>query len=291
MASNKSWVFHYGVIALFAVAGMVSASLAGAQSPAGAETPRLPDGKPDLSGVWGGGSGAGPQPDEDGNFTQLTRGRDCHPGQAVCVPGINQSLDGTFTARMDPSRPLYKPEYWERVQYLDRNSVTEEPILVCQPYGVPRMGPPTKIVQTASEVVFLYAQGGASTAPQDFRVIPTDGRAHDPIRSQDLTYYGHSVGHWEGDTLVVDSVAFNDVTWLAPGGYFHSNNMRVIERFSREGNRLQYQVTVIDPDVLLEPWEMTPVTRSLNPSPEFFIPEGLPCEERDSANITLKIRH
>ncbi len=86
-------------------------------------------------------------------------------------------------------------------------------------------------------------------------------------------------------------MAFNDLTWLAPGGYFHSINMRVIERFRRDGNTLRYQVTVIDPDVLLEPWEMTPVTLTLNTDPDFHIPEGLPCDERDSENITLKIRH
>ena len=91
--------------------------------------------------------------------------------------------------------------------------------------------------------------------------------------------------------MVVDSVAFNDLTWLAPGGYFHSNNMRVIERFRREGNSLEYRVTVIDPDVLLEPWEMAPVIARLNTNPEFYIPEGLPCDERDSENITLRIRH
>ena len=54
---------------------------------------------------------------------------------------------------------------------------------------------------------------------------------------------GYSIGHWEGDTLVVDSVAFNDVTWLEGGGYFHSNNMEVIEKFTRAGNTLGYEVT------------------------------------------------
>ena len=287
MAKTRSWYCHCGVGLVLAWAGAMAAPAASAQS---TDTPRFADGTPDLSGVWA-ASGSVIEPDEAGNFTQLTRGRDCHPGQAVCVPGINQSLDGAFTARMDPNRPLYRPEYWERVQYLDRNSVTEEPILTCQPYGVPRMGPPTKIVQTETEAIFLYAQGGAASAPQDFRVIPTDGRTHDPIRSQDLTYYGHSVGRWEGDTLVVDSVAFNDLTWLAPGGYFHSINMRVIERFRRDANTLHYQATVIDPDVLLRPWDMTPIVRTLNTDPDFHIPEGLPCDERDSANITLRIRH
>jgi hypothetical protein len=269
------------MVAALAVVGMICAHETAAQSPA----------RPDLSGNWAEGGSTRDGFDPSGTFTQLAAGRDCHPGQAVCVAGINQSLDGALTGRMDPNRPVYKPEYWERVKYLDRNTNTEEPILRCQPAGVPRMGMPTKIVQTGGEVILIYAQGGASSAPQDFRIIPTDGRKHDPIRSQDLTYYGHSVGHWEGDVLVIDSVGFNDLTWLQRGGYFHSNNMRVIERFRREGDRLHYQATVIDPDVLIEPWVMNAMVARLNTDPDFFIPEGLPCDERDSQHIILKIRH
>ena len=86
------------------------------------------------------------------------------------------------------------------------------------------MGPPAKIVQTPTEVILLYAQGN------QFRVIPIDGRPHDPIKSQDTTWYGDAVGKWEGDTLVVDIVGFNDESWIEWPGWFHSNNMHVIEK-------------------------------------------------------------
>ena len=253
-------------------------------------TPRTPDGKPDLSGFWGGGGGdGGAQADPEGNLTVLNRSRGCHPGMKICTGPVNQSNDSTFVDRFDPNRPVYKPEYWAKVRELDFNSNTVAPYFKCQPAGVPRMGPPAKIVQTKDEVIFLYVQQGAS--PTDFRVIPTDGRPHDPIKSQDLLYYGHAVGKWEGDTLVVDAVAFNDITWLGQGGYFHSDQMRVTERFRREGNTLRYQATVTDPEVLLEPWVMNERVLRLNTNKNAAIAEQNPCEERDLEHMVGRIRH
>jgi hypothetical protein len=304
----KRRLFRYLVAAAFLMAaGLVLTPWAEAQDQAASgaprnetssvPTPRTPGGKPDLSGFWGGGGGGdgegggGARPDAQGNLVQLVRARGCHPGMAVCHAAVNQSNDSTFTGRMSKYKPVYKPQYWDKVQYLDHNTNSEDPLFTCQPYGVPRMGPPTKIVQTATEAIFLYAQGGASSANQDFRIIPIDGRKHDPIRAQDTTYYGEAVGTWEGDTLAVESVGFNDITWIERGGYFHSNNMRVIERFRREGNTLHYQATVIDPDVLLEPYVMAPRVLRLNTNPKATIVEGLPCEERDKENMVGKIHH
>ena len=78
------------------------------------------------------------------------------------------------------------------------------------------------------------------------------------IRSEphNYTYMGYTVGKWEGDTLVLDSIGFSDETWLARGGYFHSDQMRVVEKFTRTGNQMVYEVTVEDPEVLVEPWVM-----------------------------------
>lgn len=148
---------------------------------------------------------------------------------------------------------------------------------------MPRVGAPRKILQTDNEVVFIYGS--------DLRIIPTDGRPHDPIKSQDLYFNGHAVGHWEGDTLVIESVAFNDITWLDRGGYFHSNSMRVRERFRREGNEIHYQAIVTDPDVLVEPWTMDPILLRLNTNPNATIDEPMPCEERDRENMVGKIHH
>src|SRR5213083_2913942 len=262
-------------------------------SSASVSTPRTADGHPDLSGMWN-GAAAGPRDgttDDSGNITTNVASRRCAPNQKGCGEQTNQTVDGEFTGRMDPNRPLYKPEFWDKVQDLDRNTNTVDPIFKCQPYGVPRMGAPTKIVQTANEVIFLYAAAGAGTQANDFRIIPTDGRDHDPVKAQDVTFYGDSVGRWEGNTLVIDSVGFNDLTWLDRGGYFHTDNMHIIEKLSREGNTLRYEVTVEDPDVLLQPWVMSPRTLRLNTNPKAFIRESDPCRDVDYGNMVSKIRH
>ena len=295
--------YRYFLAAAVAIAMVSAVTTIGAQQqrpaqvdPASLPTPMV-DGHPDLSGFWGGGGGGdgegggGAKVDEKGNLRELTPARGCHPGMKVCAPAVNQSNDSTFNGRFDANRPIYRPEFWERVQYLDDHTNSEDPLFQCQPYGVPRMGPPTKIVQKGDEVVFLYQQGGASASPQDFRVIPTNNPKIDPLRVQDLTFYGYSIGKWEGATLVVDSVGFNDITWLKSGGYFHSNNMRVIEKFTRVGNTLKYAVTVIDPDVLLEPWEITQRTLRINNRADAYIPEGLPCQELDQKYLVGATHH
>jgi len=144
-------------------------------------------------------------------------------------------------------------------------------------------------MQNEKEVVFFYNGGG--TQPEDFRIIPTDGRAHDPVRSQDVLFYGDSVGKWDGDTLVIDSVGFNDLTWMDKGGYFHSDLMHVTEKLHRDGNTLTYSVTVDDPQVLLKPWNLTPRNLKLNTDPKATIHEADPCREEDQSNISVKVHH
>ena len=252
-------------------------------------TPRTADGHPNLSGMWGGGGGAGggDKPDEKGNLTVLFKQRPCSKQQADtgnCAPGVNFERDSGIQQRMGPEIPIYKPEFWERVQYLDREGTLEDPEFHCKPSGVPRMGPPSKIVQTPTELILLYARGNT------FRVIPIDGRPHDPIKSQDTTWYGDAVGKWEGDTLVIDIVGFNDESWIEWPGWFHSNNMHVVERLTRNGNMLTWNATVDDPDVLLEPYHVESRTIRLNPDPKATLTEDLPCEERDAAHMVTKER-
>lgn len=291
-------LFRFGITTVVTVAvSLALTSGAAAQNASAASTPRMPDGKPDLSGMWGGGGGGGGrQFDDSGTISTATSSRRCAPGQRKCDEHTNQSndqefvredvVDGqvVFSGRWDPNRPLYKPQHWDRIQFLDENTNTYDPILQCQPQGITREGPPTKIVQTAREIIFFY--GG-----DYFRIIPIDGRKHDPDSARDITFWGHAVGHWEGDTLVIDAVGFNDLTWLARGGLFHSDNMRVIERFRREGNVLHYDVTVEDPDVLLQPWVLDPRQLRLNTNRNALIPEGAPCRDYDSQNLVTKIRH
>jgi hypothetical protein len=248
-------------------------------------TPRTADGHPDLSGMWGGGGGGGgDKPDEKGSLTVLFKQRPCSPQQrdlGNCAPGVNFERDSGVEQRMDPI-PMYKPEFWDKVDYLDVNGNVEDTNFHCFPAGVPRMGPPTKIMATPTEVVFLYNQKNT------WRLIPIN-RPHDPINSKDQTYLGDSVGKWEGDTLVVDVTGFNDETWLEWPGYFHTNKMRVVEKLRREGNILHYQATVYDPDVLVEPWVMDERIMRLNTQPMIQI-EDPPCVESDGANLYTKER-
>jgi hypothetical protein len=199
---------------------------------------------------------------------------------------VNFERDNALVRRMDPNKPIYRPEFWDKVQKLDQDGNQEDPSYSCMPLGVPRMGPPVKIVQTESELIFLYA------GPQDtYRVIPIDGRKHAALQDLDGTWKGESIGHWEGDTMVIDTIGFNDTSWLDIGGYFHSENMRVMERVRREGNTLTWQATVEDPDVLVKPWVMNQRELRLNPDPKAMLEETLPCSERDLSHLVTREHH
>ena len=287
----------FAIVLLAAGTSIAQTQNGGANAdPAAAPTPRTPDGKPDLTGVWGGGGGGGGGRDlvelEEGKFAEEFPSRRCGPTQVNCGDYTNQSEDGEFTARLTQNRPLYRPEHWDKVQQLDMWTNKYDPLFFCQPLGLPRAGAPARILQSANDVVFLYASGGGGAGTSEYRTIPTDGRKHDPVKSQDVLFWGHSVGRWEGDTLVIDSVGFNDLTWLDKGGLFTSENKRVIERFTRKGNTLLYEVTVEDPDVLAEPWVMTPRTLRLNTNRDAGIfNEATPCRDYDHANMVTQIRH
>lgn len=201
-------------------------------------TPQAADGKPDLTGFWGGiASVAGPGGiRKDGTF---------EPDQAAL-----QRASGW-------EKPLYKPEYWDKVRSLDFSKVDVDTVYSCYPVGTPRQSVPAQIIQTPTQIVLIY--GGLRT-----RVIPTDGRKLTAQDEDMSTFDGISVGRWEGDTLVVSSVGFNDTSWLQWQGYFHTNQMKVTERFRRQGNLLFYNWTVDDPELLMEPWTQgTLVQRAL----------------------------
>jgi hypothetical protein len=117
---------------------------------------------------------------------------------------------------------------------LDKRQVEEDPVLRCFAPGVPRIGPPDKIVQRAGEAVFLYEDVSGSF----FRLVPTDGRPH-PTNNEP-SFLGDAVGHWEGDTLVVETKNFNDQTWLTDNGAFHTTELRVVERLSRTADTLEW---------------------------------------------------
>jgi hypothetical protein len=272
-----------------------------------AVTPRTADGHPDLTGVWNGlGDNLNGIPNQMANngisIESDTVTRDLHSGQLIATFPRNttrgqNSEEGERAAallrRSGSNKPIYKPEYWEMVKSLDHNANEEDPSNNCMPAGIPRGGIPSYIGQQPTHVTFIYpGQGGLIATQTMYRMIPLDGREHTPLQNLDGTYTGEGIGRWEGDTLVVDTWGFNSSTWFDQiGGYFHGENMHVVERFRREGNTLTWTATVDDPDVLLEPWTTTPRVALLNPRPGTMLPESLPCSERDLGHIVTKEHH
>ena len=270
--------------------------------PSSLPTPRTVDGKPDLDGRWGGFNRSGSvsviEPDGAeidfdtfGDYQlALASGQVSSSARIIGRRpnyrhgnNVYSERDGGMTQRYFANPPLYKPEFWERVQYLDVNGNAEDMMFICMPAGVPRMGPPIRIIQSEMDVVLLYQQRNT------WRVVPTDGRPHDPVNADDQTFMGDSVGRWEGDTLVIDVVGFNDLTWLDWPGWFHSNEMRVEERFTRVGNTLRYEVTVHDPSILTQPWTMDLRVLQLNQSLATYL-EDPPCLDFDSAHMVTRER-
>jgi hypothetical protein len=263
---------------------------------AAAPTPRRADGKPDLTGNWS----RAPNP-ITGNGS-----RRCGPTQ-VKGGGINPEFGCTGGqdnfwveyAWISPSRfgvlgrPIYKPELWDRIQELDMWTNKYDPVMTCKPLGLPRHGTPTRIIQSDMDVFFFYRQnadyGGGNW---EYRNIPTDGRELTPLQQSLSAFYGQSVGHWEGDTLVIESINFDDTSWLGRGGLIHSGSMRIVERLTRIGNELHYDMTIEDPEMFIEPWVMpTRVLSLAHPADGGIIPERSPCEVYEQDNETSQVRH
>ena len=262
----------FRLVLAIAVAASVTTVHAQGGSQASKATPRL-DGRPDLNGTWDTGYN-----DIAIGFVQPQQ----LAGGSLCVNGCGPApgaARGAGAGRAGgppaaPARPRYKPEFQARVKTLDANQVKEDSILRCEPPGVPRIGPPAKIVQTRREILFLYDDANGSF----FRIIPIDGRPH----RKDLppSYLGDAIGRWDGDTLVVETVNFNEDTWLTDDGAFHTKDLKVIERFRRVGDTIEYQATANDPAVLAEPW--SPPARTLKLT-DVELEESARCEDRSLA--------
>jgi hypothetical protein len=183
------------------------------------DAPRASDGKPELSGVYNFSLGGG-------------RGGTTAP-----------AADGI--ARTPTAKP--GAEKYKVVRPPDDPGLTSD----CMPLGVPgsfNVPYPFQIIQTPSVLTIFYEY------PNTFRIIPIDGRPH-PV-DPDPTWMGNSVGHWEGDTLVVDSIGFNEKTEVS--GYRHTEALHVVERFRRqEFATLHYEATIEDPNVFSGPWTET----------------------------------
>jgi hypothetical protein len=214
----------------------------------GGSAPRTPDGHPDLSGRW--------WPNHAGRMLE----------GAYPVPAAVRS----YYDRKDLKPPMFRPEVAAKYEHPT-------------PYGsCPPGGTPTSITTQATEHGPMQlvqdwkdkALWVLSEFPQTIRRIPTNGRPHP--KDPPPTFNGDSVGRWEGNTLVVDTIAIDtrvrNISVGIPGdahAWLHSPQEHVIERFSRPSkNYLTYQVTVIDPVVLEKPFVSPPYTWSLAQSPD-----------------------
>jgi hypothetical protein len=197
-----------------------------------APVPRARGGKPDLSGVW--------RPVLDPNV-KGTNGE--------LLPRYFVSITGEVKPDDAPFQPEAAALFKER---LGRNG-KDDPTSYCHPVGVPNINTvplPYKIIGTARSIVILYE------ADTTFRQIFTDGRKlpDDPMPS----WMGSSVGHWEGDTLVVETVGLNDKGWLDRVGHTHSDALRIVERFRRKDfGHMDVQVTIDDPKTYTTPITFT----------------------------------
>jgi hypothetical protein len=135
---------------------------------------------------------------------------------------------------------------------------TDDPEVNCLPTGVPRLAPyPWRIVQSPGHI-FLLFEGNIHS----YRQIFMDGRKHPP--DLDPTWYGHSVGRWDGDTLVVDTVGFNDKFWFDFVGHPHTERLHTVERYTRRSlGTLLEEVTIDDPGAYTRPFTITSSHRLL----------------------------
>lgn len=215
-----------------------------------APAPRTADGRPDLSGIWMqvplyGKDGysdyvAGPQLNEEQYQKLISK-----PGTPTA--NLNQNLQfRTVNGEEIPFRPQALTLYKQRLERESTGSPSER----CRPKGIPApMLPPVpfKILQTPGTTVILFEEFNR------FRQIFTDGRPQPKVDFP--SWWGYSVGHWDGDAFVVDTTGFNEKTWLDKVGHPHTNALHTIERFRRlDFGHLQLELTIDDPKAYTKAW-------------------------------------
>ena len=227
---------------IFAAAGAAFCLLTVMPSPAQApayKAPKTKDGKPDLNGIW--------QAMNEANW-------DIRPHAASQGPVF--SLGAAYSSPaglgvVEGGDIPYKPEAAakQKANYTDRLKL--DPEVKCYMGGVPRstyMPYPFQIVQGTDTMMFVYEFAGA------VRVINMKA----PTKAPADSWMGWSNGHWEGDSLVVDVTSLNDQTWFDRAGNWHSDQLHVIERYTRIGpDALQYEATIDDPKVFTRQWKMS----------------------------------
>jgi hypothetical protein len=230
---------------------------------------------PDLSGLWTYAIDRAPaalKKEANGNVTIRTIDQSARHGEAGSIRGVSLSTP----------EPSYKAEYQAKVRQLSDHESKLDPVFYCGKPGIPRIGPPRKIVQLPTETIFFYED----ISGDPYRIIPTDGRPH--RANANPSHYGDSTGRWEGNVFVVDVRNFVDDTWIGEDGYLHSSDMRVMERFWKDGENLIWQATVEDPVMLAKPWVMP--ARLIKPSTD-PLEESPKCVETDGPKLLNDDHH
>lgn len=228
------------------------------------DVPRTEDGKPDFSGVW--------QAHSDANWDLLAhdaRPMLAQPGVYQDVPVLAAPVVALGTAGwipaslgvVDGNEIPYLPWAAARQKENAANWLDRDPELKCYYPGVPRaMYLPYKfqVIQSTNKVMMAFEFRNAERIIHMDDVVPYPGDA----------FMGHSVGRWQGDTLIVEVTRHTDNTWFDRAGNFHSDALRVTERYTPIGrNAIQYEARVEDPKVFTRPWTIRlPLYRHLEPN-------------------------
>ena len=213
--------------------------------PAEGAAPRLPDGTPDLNGLWIGGGAV----------------------QDI-APALMEGQEIVMTPEGEAIKAMRTPE--ANPQYL------------CLPMGVARTTPyPFRIVQnythTDATHLFILHEGNIHS----YRQIFMDGREHPEYL--DPTWYGHSIGWWEGDTLVIDTIGYNGKSWFDNQGYPSTEQLHSIERWTRTSlGELRREVTIDDPGAYEKPFTLEFTARLAQPGDELL--EYI-CQENNQFGI------
>jgi len=225
------------ILAIAAFASLMFGQNRGQRAPA-PPAPRWPDGRVNL----------GTFPGEKGHWIRQGRAQlASNPGSVIAAgPG---GLSTNLSLADVPFQPWARALYEYRQASFERDA----PHSRCKPSPGPRQVGTAygfEIVESRElQRVFIFDIGG----PYSFRIIYMDGHRHP--ENLDPTYTGHSIGHWDGDALVVDTVGFNDGSWIEAEGFPHTEQLHLVERFTRtDYNSLKYDVTVDDPGAYTKPW-------------------------------------
>ena len=208
----------------------------GGPRPPSQPTPHWPDGRVNLGplpgekGVWSGMAGTTFATNEN-------------------TPASPQNLPSNLKVSEVPFQDWARALYFYRIGRL----TADDPHVRCKPSGGPRLFHTPygfELVDTADlQRIYMIEVGG----PHTFRTFYMDGRAHP--KDLDPSYFGHSVGRWDGETLVVDTVGFNERFWLTREGIPHTESLHLTERFTRlDYDDLKYEATIDDPGAYTRAW-------------------------------------